>query len=493
MARINSSPSFRSVWLAISACLAFCSAVLSGCAKSGDPVDGDLQAAKPPAQPPALVVVQPAEQRDIRPKLVAIGTVRAKHTSVVASGADGVVSSYKVERGDYVKEDAVLSELRMRSTDLNLESERKILAERQAEYQEVLTPRDEDVAESMARLQAAEIAVANARRQLDELKSLGQRGAANASAIRDAEDNYDERQQLRLAAKAAHDRVAAGVREERKAQALARLESQRAHVAYLESEREKRITAAPFAGFVVEEHSYVGEWLSKGDPVVTLADLSEVEVEVQVDQTFISQVKPGNIVEVRIPGALNPGSMTERWEGTVDAIVLRSNWEEGSRSFPVIVRIKNEVDASAQAASAHPALPVLRDGMMAEVQFEGTAVNALVVPKDSLVRSNRGVFVFAVDPPADQKPPVARQVEVVPGISDQGWIQVQFPQAEAGQVIIAGTPVVTVGGERLRPFQTLMIQDSDTVKTAESASAGAPAGKAGNSSNRDNAGQEAKR
>ena len=76
-------------------------------------------------------------------------------------------------------------------------------------------------------------------------------------------------------------------------QAAARLEAQVKHVEFLKAELEKRTTKAPFDGFVVEEHTNAGQWLSKGAPVVTLADLKFVEVEVQVDQQYIDQIQPG--------------------------------------------------------------------------------------------------------------------------------------------------------------------------------------------------------
>ena len=310
-------------------------------------------------------------------------------------------------------------------------------------------------------MQAAQISLTNAKRQLDELKALGQRGAANSSAVQDAEDRFEEESQLLLAARAVFQRVSVGVREEQKLQAKARRDAQQKRVEFLKSEREKRITQAPFDGFVVEEHSYDGEWLSKGAPVATLAQLSEVDVEVQLDQSFVSQVNPGDKVQVQVAGAINPDTGTQMWPGVINAIVLRSDWEEGSRSFPVIVRVSNRVaqrEVRNEDKVSHIDLPILRDGMMAEVHFAGDPVDALLVPKDALVRSNRGIFVFAVDPVADGGQPVAREIVVEPGISDAGWIQVICQGLEPG------TPVVAVGGERLRPFQSVLIQQKDAVE-----------------------------
>ena len=125
--------------------------------------------------------------------------------------------------------------------------------------------------------------------------------------------------------------------------------------------------------------------------MVTMAMLDDVDVEVPVDQSFISQVIPGTKVRLKINGTTDPSSADGRWTGTVLSIVSRSEWKTGSRSFPVIVRVKNQI----QTTSGTP-VPTLREGMMAEVEFFGTAMQAKMVPKDSLVRTSRGTFVFAV-------------------------------------------------------------------------------------------------
>ena len=114
-------------------------------------------------------------------------------------------------------------------------------------------------------------------------------------------------------------------------------------------------------GFVVEEHTYRGQWLSKGAPVVTLAQLDEVEVEVQIDQQFIDQIAPGQPVTLHVQGSGSRNGQAVMWSGEVDSVVPRSNWQSGSRSFPVIVRIENKIDKTTM-----PPVPALREGMMAE-------------------------------------------------------------------------------------------------------------------------------
>jgi len=423
--------------------------ILSGCSQSAttavtDSNAGDTKAAGPP---PALVRVATIRKELVAPEFRAMGNVQPRHFSVVASGSDGVVEEYSTEVGEFVAQGTLLSKLRMESTDLDIAEQEAVLRERRAQLEEIKTPRQEDQDEAKARKLAADVMFANATRRLEELKALSKRGAANPTEVKDAQDNLDSAEQNQLAAAAVLSRVS-NPRPETVQQAQARVEAQEKHVAFLKAEREKRLTKSPFDGFVVEEHTYVGQWLSKGAPVATLAKLDEVEVEVQIDQQYIDQIAPGRPVTLNVQGTGNRNGRSRAWPGEVTSIVPRSKWEDGSRSFPVIILIKNELDKSTM-----PPIPALREGMMAEANFKGEEVEAILVPKDSLVRTSRGTFIYAINAPTDDQPMSVRQVLVTTGISEKTSIQV------IGEGLEAGQQVVTEGAERLRAFQTVQIME----------------------------------
>ena len=419
--------------------------ILPGCSQSAiQAVDGAATGA-PAGPPPALVKVAMITKESVAPEFRALGNVRPRHFSIVASGSDGVVEEFPVEVGGFVKKGTLLSRLRMESTDLDIAEQEAVLAERRAELEEIKTPRKEDQDEANARKMAAEVTHANATRRLEEMRALSQRGAANPTEVKDAQDNLDAAEQNRLAAVAVLARISSA-RPETVQQAAARVEAQEKHVEFLKSEREKRLTKAPFDGFIMEEHTYLGQWLSKGAPVATVAQLDEVEVEVQIDQQYIDQISPGRAVTLNVQGTGHRNGLARAWLGEVTAIVPRSNWENGSRSFPVIIRIKNEMDSS-----VIPPIPALREGMMAEAEFKGQEVEAILVPKDCMVRTSRGTFLYVINPTADDKPISVRQVLVTTGVSTDNSIQV------IGEGLEAGQQVVTEGAERLRAFQAVQV------------------------------------
>lgn len=389
-------------------------------------------------------------QENVTPEFRAVGNVRPRHMSVVASGSDGVVAEFPVEVGDFVTEGTLLSQLRNESTNLEIAEQEALLNERQAELTEISIPRKEDEAEATARKLSADIVFSNAKRRLEELESLHKRGAANQSELKDAQDTLDAAEQTQLAAAALLSKIS-NPRVETVMQSKARVDAQQQHVAFLKAEREKRSTKAPFTGFVVEEHTYVGQWLSKGAPVATLAQLTEVEVEVQIDQQYIDQIAPGRPVILDVHGTGGRNGKSREWAGVVDTVVPRSNWQSGSRSFPVIVLVRNEIDESTS-----PPVPALREGMMTEATFRGEPIDGILVPKDSMVRTSRGTFIYVVNPAVEGEPLSVRQVLVEPGLSSDTWIQV------TGENLAAETQVVTEGAERLRAFQTVqIIQDEE--------------------------------
>jgi RND family efflux transporter MFP subunit len=439
--------------------LLFTALLLAGCqTEQQPPATGSAEVAPPP-DPPALVTVNVIRRSAVSPRFRALGNIRPRHVSVVASGAQGIVQEFLVEAGDFIASGALLSQLRMKASSLEIEVQQALIREREAELAELQHPRAEDVSESRAQLEAQKSILTRVRRDRDKKLELDAQGAAAATEVRDAEDDYQTAVQHLNAAQAAFDRVAAGAREEQVLQAQARLESQRKHVEYLQAEQDKRSTFAPFAGFVVEEHTYVGQWLAKGDPIVTLASLDEVEVELMIDQQYVSEITPGRDVQLTVRGAASSAS-SEQWQGQVSTLIPRSEWESGSRSFPVIVRISNRIDDSVS-----PPLPALREGMMAEAEFAGVAVDAILVPKDSIVRSSRGAFVYVLNPPADGGIQNVRQVMVQTGVAVDGWIQV------TGEGLAAGQQVVVEGAERLRPFKSVTIVSAAAADAADGSAA----------------------
>ena len=162
---------------------------------------------------------------------------------------------------------------------------------------------------------------------------------------------------------------------------------------------------APFAGFVTLRHTDVGQWIDEGGPVATLTRLDEVEVRVQVEEDVIGQIRIGQQVDIRCRCV---GS-SKCIEGAIRAVVPRADWRLGSRSFPVIVRLPNTIEARQ---------PRLKEGMVARITFHGAPREVLLIDKDAIDRSTGRSVVYLVQPDS-----LVRAIEVQEGMSQGQWLK----------------------------------------------------------------------
>ena len=89
---------------------------------------------------------------------------------------------------------------------------------------------------------------------------------------------------------------------------------------------------------------------------------------------------------------------------------------------------------------------------MARVTFVGPVRNAVLVPKDAVIRSEAGSLVYAVIPGESSSSGKARPVPIVEGVSYNDSVELLEGELEPGML------VVVEGGERLQPFADIIIQ-----------------------------------
>lgn len=389
----------------------------------------------PPEKPALVVRVVPLRQGEVAASVPAAGAVRALQVSRVASGAAGIVERFPFREGDFVESGAVLAELRDVTISLELTAAKALARQREQEFAEKAAGyRAEEIAAAEAKHQAAD-----AQAEFAELRAQRADALHGRKAISD--EQYDEHRlearrlrQEAEAAKADAEMKRNGARAEQVAAAEAARDAALEEVRRLEDELGKRKIRAPWAGYLVTEETEVGQWLPEGGVVATLARFDAVEVRVNVEEHQISHVEVGQPIDV-VVDALGP----EPIAGEVTAVVPRSQWEAGSRSFPVVVRLANEVVAGQ---------PRLKEGMLARMTFRGQATTALLAHKDAIVRTSQGSLVFVLGD--DQR---VRAVSVTEGMSQDDYIVVEGALA-------VGDRLVSEGVERLRPYDQVTLAES---------------------------------
>jgi membrane fusion protein (multidrug efflux system) len=224
-----------------------------------------------------------------------------------------------------------------------------------------------------------------------------------------AESNYNRTQELEK-----EKFVSATARD----QALNALRVAQANVQLAEARLAKTRIIAPFGGIIGIRQVSVGDFVTEGQDLVTLEDISALKVDFRVPEQFVAVLKPGQAVEMGTDAL--PG---RKYVATLDAIDPLV--DQAGRAVLLRARLRNS-DGQ------------LRPGMFVRTRLiVSQRQNALTVPEEALVPVGGDQFVFRV---VDGK---AQRVKVAVGVRRAGTVEVT-------QGLAGGDLVVTAGQLRLR-------------------------------------------
>lgn len=391
---------------------------------------------------PALVELKPVVHQPVSETQTFVATVKPSRRAIVGSAVDGRVVEFPVNDGDRVDDGQMLAQLLTETISLELKAAEEELSLRESELEEAIEgPRDEEIEQARARMESAKASAEYRAAQKDRVVSLHRQGrAATDQQLDEATSLALEARETYLEATAAYELMLEGTRPEQISQARARLAMQQAVVDKLRDQIKKHTVISRFAGYVVDEHTEIGQWVSRGDPVAEVVALDEVDVEAKVVEQHVPFVRIGDRVRVNVPAV-----STEPFEGKVVSVVPQADVR--SRTFPVNVRVQNIIDEDGQ--------PKIKSGMLAEVTLPtGPRREATLVPKDSLVLNGRQTAIWIVDLASARsvegtplKTAPARQIPVQRGAEEGNLIQVTGDLPESAAVVV-------LGNERLVPSRS---------------------------------------
>ncbi len=229
------------------------------------------------------------------------GEVDATQVDVAAKIA-GRVDSLHVERGQAVHRGDLLATLH--SPEIEAKLAQATSAERAADAQRakaVRGAREEEIRAARSQWQRADAAAALAESTYHRIERLHQDGVVATQRRDEAETAWRTAKDAAEAARAMYDMARRGARSEDR-EAAAALASQAAGAvsevrSYL---GETRLTA-PRDGEVADVNVDPGELASAGYPVVTLVDLSDPWVVLQVREDRLHGLKVGDELRCRFP------------------------------------------------------------------------------------------------------------------------------------------------------------------------------------------------
>ncbi len=357
-----------------------------------------------------------------------VGTVEPLRKVTVGTAMAGRVGDFKVNSGQPVKAGDTLVQLRTETLEIEkaaADARLDLYVHRLAELENGSRKEDVDAAE--ATMLGALAAMENAAARLTRMEELAASKAATLTDIEDAEERAMFTLYAHSAATATLKRIKAGPRLEQVAQAKAEVELQRQNVRAIEDRLFKHTIVAPFDGYVSAEYTEDGAWVASGDPIVQIIQLNEVEIVAPAPAEMALKLRLGETIRIEFP------ELPDRLiTGNVERIVPIA--ETRARTFPIIIRAKNELRNSG---------PMLMSGMLARIDLPAGKRQLLpLVPKDSLVLSEGEQSVFVVDLDDGGKLGTVREVPVELGVAVDNLIQVD------GEITV-DDHVVVIGNERL--------------------------------------------
>lgn len=321
-----------------------------------------------PAPGPTPVIVETVAVERFAERVEALGTLRANETVTITAPVTETIAAIHFSDGDPVAAGQLLVEM-------TADEERALLEE-------------------------AEAALADAERQYERARQLGDSGGA-------AEQLIDER---RLA-----------------------VESGRARVRGLESRIRDRIIRAPFGGTLGLREVSVGALVTAGQAITTLDDLSEMKLDFTVPSLYLNVLRPGITIN-----AHSRAFPDRDFTGTIRAIDTR-------------------IDPVTRSVTVRAAIPnpdgLLRPGLLMTVEIEAQPRENPAVGESAIVPVGTQAFLYVIAESPEGT--VAERREVIVGRRTPGRIEII-------DGIEPGERVVVHGSIRLQPGSPVRILSTDT-------------------------------
>jgi HlyD family secretion protein len=271
------------------------------------------------------------------------GVVEFEET-VLAFESAGRVQRVLVEEGDRVQTGAVIAEL----DDELLRAARsaRLLDAEAARSQAKLvgaSARVEDVAALAARVRAVRASEELTAKNLARQQILFAQNAVPQASVDELEGQLQRTRAERESAEAQLASLKRGARREERDTAAARAEAAEANVT-LEDERLVRsLLRAPIEGRVLDRHVELGEVVSAGAPVVTLADTHRPYADVFVPQAELAGIAVGTRAELSVDSERAPfGGRVERVSRRTE-FTPRYLFSERERPY-LVVRVRVRID-----------------------------------------------------------------------------------------------------------------------------------------------------
>ena len=373
--------------------------------------------------------------------LSASGYIVAHHRISVNSKVTGRLAWIGVEKGDKVKEGQILVRLEDQEFRAQYEQARGAVESAKARLAELANgSRPEEIQQAEHNLSEARATAANDKTTLGRTRELFAQGVVSKQALDDAIARQDASQQRMNSFEQLFRLSKIGPRTEQIQRARGDLEQMQGQMAYAKSQLDATVIRAPITGTILERTAEKGELVTaqfasgaEGGPrgsVVALADLDDIQVELDIAQNDFARLGP------KQKGVVSLDAFPDRkYNGVIAEISPEANRQKAT--VQVKVQILNPDDH-------------LRPEMNASVQFlaseEKTATSkqttGAFVPTAALREKDGAKFVLI----AFNGKALRREVHVL-GPRSGGYL---IDGLIGGENVITAAPANLADGQRIR-------------------------------------------
>jgi HlyD family secretion protein len=335
------------------------------------------------------------EQGDLAQSVVATGKVQPITKVEVKSKASGIVKKLLVDAGDRVKAGQVLAELDKEELQAQVRGDEAQLTAAEAN----LRASEADVERS--KVDAEGVDVPTLQRAYQRAQTMASQGVVSASALDDAQRNYEMAVNKRDLA-----RAQLTINEAKVKQAQAQVTQYKASLARSEEQLNYATIVAPIDGEVLSRDVEVGDAVSSilvlgssATLVMTLGNMKQVYVDGKVDESDIGKVYLGQPARIKVESFKD-----KTFNGKVTKIAPMGVEKDNVTTFQVRVSIDNSGGELKALMTANAEIILKEDH------------NVLIIPENAIIYDkDKKAQVEVPDPKGkDGK----RKVAVTVGISN---------------------------------------------------------------------------
>jgi len=314
----------------------------------------------------------------------------------------------KVHAGDTVKRGQVLAVLESPDLTDELKKEQTLFSELQAEVarQHILARKQKLAAQREA--DTAEIDRISANRTLQRYEGVANEGIIAKIDLQKAKDAV-----AAADIRARHTKQAAALEEDNVSLELktktAQMERQKLSLANAQRRVDELTVRAPVDGFIGTLSVANRSMVQANTPLMTLVDLSQLEVELEVPETYVNDLGLGMSAEIEVAGTKTKGKLS-----ALSPEVVKNQ---------VLARVRFDKQPEGLRQSQRVSARLLID----------EKPNVLMVQRGPFVESEGGRYAYVV------QDGVAVRTPIQVGATSVGNVEITIGLKQGDKIVIAGT------------------------------------------------------